>query len=120
MSTDIVGNVNVDGDKIFYSPDVTNLDGTPSCDIFGYLIASSGLTIHTDPLDVVEKLFELKRMSTVYAPYISTILENILCGDIEFDDYYKIDSYTEHLSDEPFKFITSWGEVVDVKDLSWL
>jgi hypothetical protein len=111
-STNIVGNVNVDGDKIFYSPDTNNLDSTPSCDIFGYLIASSGLTIHTDPLDVVEKLFELKRMSTVYAPYISTLLENILCGDI--------DDYTEHLTDTPLEFITSWGEVVDVKDLSWI
>jgi len=111
MST-VVGNVNVDGDKIFYSPDTNNLDGTPSCDIFGYLIASSGLTIHTDPLDVVEKLFELKRMSTTYSPYISTILENILCGDI--------DDYTEHLTGTPLEFITSWGEVVDVKDLSWI
>ena len=110
MSTDIVGNVNVDGDKIFYSPDTNNLNNTPSCDIFGYLIASSGLTIHTDPLDVVEKLFELKRMSTTYSPYISTILENILYGDIE--------DYMEHLTETPFKFISSWGELVDVKDLS--
>ena len=106
------GNINVDGDKIFYSPDVKNLEGTPSRDIFGYLIASSGLTIHTEPLDVVEKLFELKRMSTVYAPYISTLLVNILCGDI--------DDYTEHLTETPLEFITSWGEVVDVKDLSWI
>ena len=60
MNSNIVGNVNVDGDKIFYSPDTNNLDSTPSCDVFGYLIASSGLTVHTDPLDVVEKLFELK------------------------------------------------------------
>jgi hypothetical protein len=111
-SMNIVGNVNVDGDKIFYSPDTNNLDSTPSCDVFGYLIASSGLTVHTDPLDVVEKLFELKRMSTVYAPYISTLLENILCGDIN--------DYTEHLTETPLEFITSWGEVVDVKDLSWI
>jgi len=111
MST-VVGKVNVDGDKIFYSPDTNNLNSTPSCDIFGYLMASSGLTIHTDPLDVVEKLFELKRMSTVYAPYISTVLNNILCGDI--------DDYMEVLTDTSLKFITSWGEVVDVKDLSWI
>ena len=109
---DVVGKVNVDGDKIFYSPDTNNLNSTPSCDIFGYLIASSGLTIHTDPLDVVEKLFELKRMSTTYAPYISTILENILYGDI--------DDYMEVLTETSLKFITSWGEVVDVKDLSWI
>ena len=112
MSTNIVGNVNVDGDKIFYSPNVNDLDSTPSCDVFGYLIASSGLTIHTDPLDVVEKLFELKRMSTTYSPYISTILENILYGDI--------DDYMEVLTETSLKFITSWGEVVDVKDLSWI
>ena len=99
-------------DTTMYIPDTDNLDGIPSCDIFGYLIASSGLTIHTDPLDVVEKLFELKRMSTVYAPYINTILEDILYGDI--------DDYTEHLTETPLEFITSWGEVVDVKDLSWI
>ena len=110
--SNVVGNVNVDGDKIFYSPNVKNLDGTPSCDMFGYLIASSGLTIHTDPLDVVEKLFELKRMSTTYASYITTILENILYGDI--------DDYMEVLTETSLKFITSWGEVVDVKDLSWI
>ena len=112
MNSNIVGNVNVDGDKIFYSPDTNNLDSTPSCDVFGYLIASSGLTVHTDPLDVVEKLFELKRMSTVYAPFITTILEHILYGDIN--------DYTEHLTDTPLKFISSWGEYVDVKDLSWI
>ena len=106
------GNINVDGDKIFYSPDVKNLEGTPSRDIFGYLIASSGLTIHTEPLDVVEKLFELKRMSTVYALDISIILKNILCGDI--------DDYMDVLTDTSLKFITSDGELVDVKDLSWI
>ena len=113
MNSNIVGNVNVDGDKIFYSPNVKNLEGTPSCDIFGYLIASSGLTVHTDPIDVVEKLFELKRTSTVYASYISTILDNIIF-------YSDIDDYTDVLTDTPLKFITSWGEVVDVKDLSWI
>ena len=56
--------INVDGNKILYSPDVKNLDKTPSRDIFGYLIASQGLTIHTAPLDIVEKLFQLKKMST--------------------------------------------------------
>tara|TARA_R110002020_G_C15929217_1_gene743600 strand:+ start:119 stop:493 length:375 start_codon:yes stop_codon:yes gene_type:complete len=112
LMSNVVGKVNVDGDKIFYSPNVNDLDSTPSCDIFGYLMASSGLTIHTDPLDVVEKLFELKRMSTTYAPYISTILENILYGDI--------DDYMEVLTETSLKFITSWGELVDVKDLSWI
>ena len=106
--------------SVVLKPDTTvaqvpanNLDGTPSCDIFGYLIASSGLTIHTSPIDVVEKLYELKRMSTTYASYINTMLLNFIVGD-------SIDDYMDILMDTPHKFITSWGEVVDVKDLSWI
>ena len=34
--------------------------------------------------------------------------------------YGDIEDYMGHLSDEPHKFITSWGEVVDVEDLSWI
>ena len=105
--------INVNGNKILYSPDVDNLDNTPSRDIFGYLIASSGLTIHTSPIDVVEKLYELKRMSTTYASYINTILLNFIIGD-------STDDYMDVLSDEPYKFITSEGELVDVEDLSWI
>jgi len=105
--------INVDGNKILYSPDVKNLDKTPSRDIFGYLIASQGLTIHTAPLDIVEKLFELKKMSTTYTSYISVMLDNIVWnGDLE--------EYMCVLGDEPYKFITSEGELVDVKDLSWI
>ena len=107
------GNINVDGDKIFYSPDVTKLDSTPNGDMFGYLIASQGLTIHTSPIDVVEKLYELKRMSTTYASYINTMLLNCIVGDY-------VDTYMDILTDEPYKFITSDGEIVDVKDLSWI
>ena len=111
--SNIVGNVNVDGDKVFYSPDTNNLDGTPSSDIFGYLMASQGITIHNAETYVVGELYKLRGMSTTYAPYIDTILENIIVnGDIE--------DYMEHLSDEPNKFISSWGEYVDVKDLSWI
>ena len=111
--TDIVGNVNVDGDKIFYSPDTNNLNSTPSCDIFGYLMAGQGITIHNAETDVVGELYKLRGMSTTYASYIDTILENIIVnGDIE--------DYMEHLTETPLKFISSWGELVDVKDLSWL
>ena len=113
MTTDTNGTINVDGDKIFYSPNVKNLDGTPNRDMFGYLIASSGLTIHTSPIDVVEKLYELKRMSTTYASYINTMLLNFIVGD-------SIDDYMDVLTDTPLKFITSWGEIVDVEDLSWI
>ena len=111
--SNIVGNVNVDGDKIFYSPDTKNLDGTPSCDIFGYLMASQGITTDSDDTHVVGELYKLKGMSTTYAPYIDTMLTNII-------GYGDIDDYMEHLSDEPNKFISSWGELVDVKDLSWI
>mgnify|MGYP003126575784 FL=1 len=111
--SNVVGNVNVDGDKVIYTPDTNNLDGTPSSDIFGYLMASQGITIHNDETYVVGELYKLKGMSTTYAPYIDTILSNIIAdGDI--------DDYMEHLSDEPNKFISSWGEIVDVKDLSWI
>jgi hypothetical protein len=108
-----MSNVSVDGDKIMYLPDVENLDNTPSRDIFGYLIASQGLTIHTSPIDVVETLYELKRMSTTYSSYINTILLNIIVSD-------SLDDYMDILTDEPYKFITSDGEVVSVKDLSWI
>ena len=110
-STDIVGNVNVDGDKIFYSPDTNNLNSTPSCDIFGYLMASAGVTNNTSEEDVVEKLYELKRMSTTYSPYISTILSNII-------GYGDIDDYMEHLTDTPNEFVDSSGEILSVSDLS--
>jgi hypothetical protein len=111
--SNVIGNVNVDGDKVFYSPDTNNLDGTPSSDIFGYLMASQGITIHNDETYVVGELYKLKGMSTTYASYIDTILANIIVdGDIE--------DYMERLTDEPNKFITSWGEIVDVKDLSWI
>jgi ABC-type proline/glycine betaine transport system ATPase subunit len=107
------GMINVDGAKIFYSPDTMDLDNTPSRDMFGYLIASQGLTIHTSPIDVVETLYELKRMSTTYSSYINTILLNIIVSD-------SLDDYMDILTDEPYKFITSDGEVVSVKDLSWI
>ena len=110
---DVIGNVSVDGDKVIYAPDTDNLDGTPSSDIFGYLMASQGITIHNDETYVVEELYKLKGMSTTYASYIGTILSNIIVnGDIE--------DYMEHLTDEPNKFISSWGEIVSVKDLSWI
>ena len=96
-----------------YSPNMVNLNDTQSCDIFGYLMASVGVTTNTSEEDVVEKLYELKRMSTTYASYINTMLLNFIVGD-------SIDDYMDVLTDTPLEFITSWGEVVDVKDLSWI
>ena len=96
-----------------YTPDTDNLDKVASCDIFGFLMGSAGVTKDTDYLDIVEKLYELKRMSTTYASYINTMLLNCIVGDY-------VDTYMDILTDEPYKFITSDGEIVDVKDLSWI
>jgi|TARA_R110000824_G_scaffold56535_3_gene154676 hypothetical protein len=96
-----------------YKPKTDNLDKVASCDIFGYLIASQGLTIHSLPLDVVEKLYELRRVSTTYSSYINTMLLNIIVGN-EIDDYMDI------LTDTPYQFITTDGELVSVDDLSWI
>ena len=107
------GCVKVDGDRVIYSPNVNELNKIPSCDIFGYLMGSVGVTNNTSEEDVVEKLYELKRMSNNFAPYISTILSNII-------SYGDIDDYMEVLTDTPFEFITSDGELVNVEDLSWI
>jgi len=96
-----------------YKPDTTDLNNIPSRDIFGYLIASQGLTIHTSPIDVVEKLYELKRMSTTYVSYINTILLNFIVGD-------STDDYMDILTDTSYQFITTDGEIVTVDDLSWI
>ena len=93
-----------------YSPDMDNLNHTPSCDIFGYLMASVGVTNNTSEEDVVEMLYKLKNQSRNYAHYISIILENIIgYGDIE--------DYMEHLTNTPNEFISSNGEILSVADL---
>ena len=96
-----------------YSPDMDNLIHTPSCDIFGYLMASVGVTNNTSEEDVVEMLYKLKNRSSNFSLYISTMLTNII-------GYGDIDDYMEHLTDTPHEFITSQGEVVSVPDLGWL
>ena len=94
-----------------YSPDMDNLNHTPSCDIFGYLMASVGVTNNTSEEDVVEMLYKLKNQSRNYAHYISIILENIIgYGDIE--------DYMEHLTNTPNEFVDSNGEILSVSDLS--
>ena len=96
-----------------YTPNMDNLDKVPSCDIFGFLMATAGVTKDTDYLDVVEKLYELKNRSTTFSSYILTILDNII-------GYGNIEDYTEHLTDNANEFITSEGELVSVTDLSWI
>ena len=96
-----------------YTPDMDNLDKVPSCDIFGYLMSSYGITNSTHDNNVVELLYILKRRSNTFAPYIDTILTNII-------GYGDIDDYMEHLTNTPFEFITSDGELVSVEDLSWI
>ncbi len=96
-----------------YTPNMDNLDKVPSCDIFGFLMASAGVTNNTSEEDVVEMLYTLKNRSRNFASYISTILSNIIgYGDIE--------DYMEHLTDNANEFITSDGELVSVVDLSWI
>ena len=94
-----------------YTPNTDNLDNVPSCDIFGYLMSSYGITNNTHENNVVELLYILKRRSNTFAPYIDTILTNII-------GYGDIDDYMGHLTDNENEFITSNGEVVSVTDLS--
>ena len=94
-----------------YSPDMDNLNHTPSCDIFGYLMASVGVTNNTSEEDVVGMLCKLKNRSSNFALYISTILNNII-------GYGDIDDYMEHLTNIPNEFVTADGEIVSVSDLS--
>ena len=94
-----------------YSPDMDNLNNTPSCDIFGYLMASVGVTNNTSEEDVVGVLYKLKNQSSNFALYISTILNNII-------GYGDIDDYMEHLTDTPNEFVDSNGEILSVSDLS--
>jgi|TARA_R100000084_G_scaffold88064_1_gene42296 hypothetical protein len=96
-----------------YKPDTNNLNNVPSCDIFGYLMSSIGVTKDTSEIDIVEKLYELKGKSNTFSYYIDTILDNII-------GYGDIDDYMEHLTDTPHQFITADGELVSVEDLSWI
>ena len=96
-----------------YKPDTDDLDNTPSCDIFGYLMAGQGITVHNAETYVVGELYKLQSTSTIYSSYITTILDNIIVnGDIQ--------DYMEHLTDEPNQFIPADGEIVSVEDLSWI
>ena len=88
-----------------------NLNETPSCDIFGYLMASAGVTNKTSEEDVFERLYKIKNMSYIYESYISTILNNII-------SYGDIDDYMEHLTENPNEFVDSCGEILSVVDLS--
>ena len=94
-----------------YSPDMDNLNNTPSCDIFGYLMASVGVTNNTSEEDVVGVLYKLKNQSSNFDLYISIMLNNII-------GYGDIDDYMEHLTDNPNEFVDSNGEINSVSDLS--
>ena len=94
-----------------YTPDMDNLNNTPSCDIFGYLMASVGVTNNTSEEDVVGVLYKLKNQSSNFDLYISIMLNNII-------GYGDIDDYMEHLTDNPNEFVDSNGEINSVSDLS--
>ena len=91
-----------------------DLKKVPSCDIFGYIIASAGYTNANTEMEVVEKLFQMKKIvSPSLVPYIMTILENII-------GYGDIDDYMGHLTENANEFITAEGEIVKTADLSWI
>ena len=95
--------------KTFYSLDMNNLNKVPSCDIFGYLMASVGVTSNTSEENVVRILYILKNKYSNFGLYISTILTNII-------GYGDINDYMEHLTSKQNEFITSTGELVNVKN----
>ena len=64
--------------KTIYSLDMNNLNKVPSCDIFGYLMASVGVTSNTSEENVVRILYILKNKYSNFGLYISTILTNII------------------------------------------
>ena len=99
--------------ETLYKPDTSNLNNVPSCDIFGYLMASMGKTKNTDSIGITNCLMELKKIGTVYPKYIDSILVNII-------EYGDIEDYMEHLTDNKNEFVTCDGDVVKVEDLSWL
>tara|TARA_R110002012_G_scaffold313901_1_gene526127 strand:- start:163 stop:489 length:327 start_codon:yes stop_codon:yes gene_type:complete len=95
--------------KTFYSLDMNNLNKVPSCDIFGYLMSSIGVTVNTSEEDVVRILYILKNKYSDFALYIDTILTNII-------GYGDINDYMEHLTSKQNEFIAAGGELVNVKN----
>ena len=60
--------------ETLYKPDTSNLNKVPSCDIFGYLMASMGKTKKTDSIGIISCLMFLKETGTTYRQYINSIL----------------------------------------------
>ena len=92
----------------------SKLNDTPTGDIFGYLMAVSGITKSSsvsEDIDAVKQLFVLRDRSDVYKEYIDVMLMNILNSNM-------IDDYMEHLTFNKNEFITSDGEVLEVNDMS--
>ena len=97
--------------KNYYNIKYEDIYNTPNCDIFGYLMASAGVTKKTPLIKVVEMLYLLKRRSNTFKTNINTILTDIIV-------YGDIDGYMECLTNKPNEFITAQGEIVEVADQS--
>ena len=99
-----------------YSPDMDNLNNTPSCDIFGYLMASVGVTkSRSVPEDIkaVGMLYKLRNSSENFGTYIDSILSDVIGGGC-------LDDYMEHLTFTPNEFVDSNGELLSVSNLKEL
>ena len=72
-------------------------------------MASVGVTSNTSEENVVRILYILKNKYSNFGLYISTILTNII-------GYGDINDYMEHLTSKQNEFITSTGELVNVKN----
>ena len=89
------------------------LNDTPLGDIFGYLMASQGITCNVDRVYTVGKLYSLKNKSKVYANAIEDILHDIIA-------YGDISEFQKHLTYNQFEFVDSDGVVHQVEDLTWI
>ena len=96
-----------------YKLDANKLNETPLCDIFGYLMATQGITCNVDRVYMVEKLYSLKNTSKVFANSIEDILHDIIA-------YGDISEFQKHLTYNKFEFVDTDGVVHQVQDCSWI
>ncbi len=96
-----------------YTLDTEKLNDTPLVNIFGYLMASQGITCNVDRVYTVEMLYSLKNKSKVYANAIEDILHDIIA-------YGDISEFQKHLTYNQFEFVDLDGVVHQVEDLTWI
>ena len=94
---------------IYFEIKLDELKDMPYSDIFGYLMASLGMSKNTTPVDIVFWLYQIKDHSAFYTMAINSILYDIIVhGDIA--------DYMECLTKNRNEFITTQGEIVRVLD----